>query len=95
LLKKSEKILETGVHKEEEEEEEEDCKTVFEIMRSGDFTFLPHLKSPNVREIAHCPNTKVLLESSTVPLYSAEVTTLFHNSRPFLLPCPCKLTQIL
>jgi hypothetical protein len=41
LLKKSKKILETGVHKEEEEEEEEeDCKTISEIMRSGDFTFL-------------------------------------------------------
>jgi len=40
LLKKSKKILETGVHKEEEEEEEEDCKTISEIMRNGDFTFL-------------------------------------------------------
>jgi riboflavin synthase len=36
LVKKSKKILETGVHK----EEEEDCKTISEIKRSGDFTFL-------------------------------------------------------
>jgi len=32
--------LETGVHKEEEEEKQQDCRTISEIMRSGDFTSL-------------------------------------------------------